>query len=304
MEKKECFIFFIEKGNTGIKPTENNIKNNFPDLYLEMGNYLITKEWILDFNFGTKFYCFLNDLKSLPRCKECGEKTKFKQFSFGFSEFCSSKCSAINKDTRKKCEETCLSNYGHVNIAHGLIGEKIKETFNIKYGGHPSKNISVKKKKDKTFDERYGGHPFSNLEIKQKIKETWVNNYGVDNPLKNKEIQEKVLNTKYERGILVDWLKNPELVEDFNRYKKIVHSNTEITFKKHYYEINPERNKRSKDKWHLDHIYPIIEGWKNNIDPILISDRKNLQMLWYKENQSKCGRTDMTPEDFFKMIKK
>jgi hypothetical protein len=162
----------------------------------------------------------------------------------------------------------------------------------------------VKKKKDKTFDERYGGHPFSNLEIKQKIKETWVNNYGVDNPLKNKEIQEKVLNTKYERGILVDWLKNPELVEDFNRYKKIVHSNTEITFKKHYYEINPERNKRSKDKWHLDHIYPIIEGWKNNIDPILISDRKNLQMLWYKENQSKCGRTDMTPEDFFKMIKK
>jgi hypothetical protein len=304
MEKEECYNFFIEKGNSGIKPTENNIKNNFPDLYLEMGNYLKSKEWISEFNFGIKFYCFLNNIESLPACKECGEKTKFKQFSFGFFEFCSSKCSARNKETRKKCGETCFSKYGHVNIAHGSIKEKIKETFDERYGGHPSKNNLIKEKKNKTFDERYGGHPFSNSEIKQKIKETWINNHGVDNPLKSKEIQKKCLNTKYERGIFIDWINHPELAEDFKDYKKIVCLNSEITFRKYYYEINPEKNKRSKDKWHLDHIYPIIEGWKNNIDPILMADRKNLQMLWYKENQSKCGRTNMTPEDFFQMIKK
>lgn len=303
MEKKECYNFFIAKKNTGIKPTENNIKNNFPDLYLEMSNYLKSEEWVLNHNFGTKFYCFLSDIKSRPSCKECGGETKFKQFSFGFFEFCSARCSARNKYTRKKCEETCLGKYGHVNIAHGSYRKKIDETFNERYGGHPSKNISIKEKKNKTFDEKYGGHPFSNPEIKQKIKETWINNYGVDNPLKDKEIRDKVLNTKYEKGTLIDWLKNPELVKDLIRYKRIVHTKTEITFRKYYYEINPDQKERSKDRWHLDHIYPIIEGWKNKIDPILISDRKNLQMLWYKDNQSKCGRTDMTTEDFFKMVK-
>lgn len=303
MEKNECYNFFISKGNSGIKPIEKNIRKNFPDLYEAMFFYIKSNEnWLSGLTFTCKFYCFLNDIKSIPLCEECSEPVRFKQFSFGFFKFCSRKCSSVNKETRKKCENTCLSKYGHENIAHGSIREKIDLTFKQKYGSHPSRNRDVKDRKNKTFSERYGGHPFSNEKIKEKIKEKWIEKYGADNPLKNEEIKNKMMLTKYERGVLVDYSKNPEILEDFNNYKAIVKRFTEYNFRKYYYEINPDKKRRSKNKWHLDHIYPIIEGWKNKIDPILIANKKNLQMLWCRDNHSKCGHTDMLPEDFFKML--
>jgi len=303
MDRKELYHFFVSKGNSGIKPTEKNLERYFHSVYGDFLNWLIVNNWTEPLTFPAKFYCFLNDIKGIPICPECGNENKFKQLSFGFFRYCSAKCSANSKSTRSKCEKTCLDKYGHINIAHGTIRDKIQETFDKKYGGHPSKNKQIKDKVKKSFNEKYGGHPFANDEIKEKIKKSWEEKYGCDNPLRNESIKKKVISTKYERGILVDWSKNPEILEDFIRYKRSVKYYTEITFRKHYYEINPDGKSRAKNKWHLDHIYPIIEGWKNNIDPVLISNSKNLQMLWCTDNHSKCDRTDMTVEDFLKLIK-
>lgn len=53
---------------------------------------------------------------------------------------------------------------------------------------------------------------------------------------------------------------------------------------------------------YFDHIYPVIEGWKNKIDPKLISNYKNLQLINSYENLSKSARTNMSSEDFFNLI--
>ena len=68
--------------------------------------------------------------------------------------------------------------------------------------------------------------------------------------------------------------------------------------------INPENLKRGHKKYHLDHVYPILEGWKNKIDPEEISDYRNLKMLKHDENRNKSSKTNIKIEEFYKTIKK
>ena len=232
----------------------------------------------------------------------CNEKTKFKQFSHGFFEFCSSKCSANFVETRSKCESTCTERYGHRNIAHGSVRERILETFKERFNGHPSRTREFWEKKRKTEIEKYGDEFFKTELFQEKYKRACIEKFGVDHPMKCKEVSSRAIQTKYERGIFIDWTAHPELLEDYYWYKKIVGYFTEITFRKHYYEINPEKHKRSKNGWHLDHIYPVIEGWKNGVDPHDIAHPRNLQMLWYKENQGKSGHTTLTLQEFYSQI--
>lgn len=253
--------------------------------------------------FSAQLYCFLNSVTSPPVCVSCETPTKFKQFSFGFFEFCSSSCSANHESTRKKCETTCLQKYGHRNIAHGIVREKILKTFEERFDGHPSRTAQYWLKKRRTETERYGDEFFKTQDFQEKYKRACLEKFGVDHPMKCKEIVTRVIQTKYERGVYIDWQAHPELLEDYYWYKKIVGYYTEKTYRKHFYDINPEKHKRSRNGWHLDHVYPIIEGWKHGVEPSQMAHKNNLQMLWYRENQGKSGHTHMSVEEFFASIK-
>lgn len=67
-------------------------------------------------------------------------------------------------------------------------------------------------------------------------------------------------------------------LEDYADYKAKVRFLTNQSFHKHYWQINPKNLKRG-DEYHLDHIYPVIEGYRNDIPPEIIADYTNLQML-------------------------
>jgi len=146
MEKQECYEFFQKKGNSGIKPISSSFKKRFPELYDDLLSYEEDHHWVKLLPFSSRLYCFFNELEEWPKCKNCEKLTKFKQFSFGFFDFCSVKCSANYEETRKKCEKTCTEKYGHRNIAHGVLKEKIQETFKTKFGGHPFLSEEVKDK--------------------------------------------------------------------------------------------------------------------------------------------------------------
>lgn len=49
--------------------------------------------------------------------------------------------------------------------------------------------------------------------------------------------------------------------------------------------------------YHVDHIYSIIHGFKNGISPWLISDRNNLQSIYWKENVKKSHKSTISFED-------
>ena len=66
---------------------------------------------------------------------------------------------------------------------------------------------------------------------------------------------------------------------------------SEINYVKHYDIINPEHRPRTKcgveGGYQLDHIYPVYEGYVNNISPEEISKLENLRIIPWQENQRK-----------------
>lgn len=123
-------------------------------------------------------------------------------------------------------------------------------------------------------------------------RKTWLEKYGVDNPSKVPSIKQKLS------------------VAAFNRYSGIERTAVESYYKlvklvtnKNWYEnfniLNGiGLNKRSKD-FHLDHIYSISEGFKNNIPPEIIGHWTNLRLIPKIENSSKGSRCHKTKEQLY-----
>jgi len=88
-------------------------------------------------------------------------------------------------------------------------------------------------------------------------------------------------------------------LENYKNYKLCVSHLSNQNFSKFYYEINYKKLKRGKYKYHLDHIYSILDGFKNNIPPNVISNPNNLQMLWWSNNISKLDKSWVTKQELF-----
>lgn len=67
------------------------------------------------------------------------------------------------------------------------------------------------------------------------------------------------------------------------------------TYKQPLILLNNYRPER-KNGYAIDHIYPISHGFKNNIPPEIIGNISNLQMLPFKENESKSDKIIIIPE--------
>ena len=53
--------------------------------------------------------------------------------------------------------------------------------------------------------------------------------------------------------------------------------------------------------WHLDHIYSISDGWRNNIDPTIVGHFVNLRYVTAKENCTKNKKSDFTKETLYEL---
>jgi hypothetical protein len=115
--------------------------------------------------------------------------------------------------------------------------------------------------------------------------------YGVDNPSKCPAIRQKLSKSAISRYSGVD--RNLE-VEYYNAVKLVTNKN----WYEHFYDINPNRLSRSRDL-HLDHIYSISEGFKNNIPAEVIGHWTNLRLLPKIENSSKGAKCHKTIEELF-----
>ncbi len=87
-----------------------------------------------------------------------------------------------------------------------------------------------------------------------------------------------------------------EELTELENYEVSVRQLTQQNFHKYYYLINPNKLPRSYREYQLDHIYTIMDGFKNNVPPEIIASPINLQMLTAFENDSKHDRSDMTKE--------
>jgi len=90
--------------------------------------------------------------------------------------------------------------------------------------------------------------------------------------------------------------------EGFELYYYLIWKNTNIVYKK-YKNIIDINNSRSIDN-HLDHIYSIYDGFKNNIPVYLMTCVSNLRIISSSKNVSKGKKSDITIEELFERFNK
>ena len=89
-----------------------------------------------------------------------------------------------------------------------------------------------------------------------------------------------------------------ELKRLFN-YKEHVQQLTNHNYRKYRSIINPSNLHRSRNKYHLDHIFSIINGFENSVPAEIISHPFNLRMLKAIDNLSKNGRSDILLDELY-----
>ena len=90
-----------------------------------------------------------------------------------------------------------------------------------------------------------------------------------------------------------------EELKRFKFFRRSVTQLTAINYKKYYYKINPNKFKRGFKFYHLDHVYSVADGFRNNIQSKIIANPNNLQMLWWKDNIIKRDRSDQTKQELY-----
>ncbi len=86
--------------------------------------------------------------------------------------------------------------------------------------------------------------------------------------------------------------KDPNTLTEYEKYRKEVWKETNINYKKHK-EVLGERS-RTK---HLDHIYSIVHGFRDNISPKVLGNIVNLRIIDAKDNQTKNTDSHFTKEE-------
>ena len=94
-----------------------------------------------------------------------------------------------------------------------------------------------------------------------------------------------------------------EEIEEFNNYKRQARSLSQKTYREHKDFINPLDLPNNRYGYHIDHKFSISEGYKNKINPIIISAKENLEMLFWKDNLNKNKKSSITLDELLSKTK-
>ena len=113
-------------------------------------------------------YTKYNQRMRVPFRCSCGINTskRFEMLNLYRLPYCE-ECSLKIKEKHK--QDTNIKKYGFTNTGSiAEVKQKIKESWNEKYGGHPKQNKEVQDKWKATCIKLYGGHPNQNKEVQAK----------------------------------------------------------------------------------------------------------------------------------------
>jgi len=157
---------------SGRMSKESFLIKNYPEEYNYIINYCEING-IQNVSFKEKVYLSINNVKSIPLCKNpnCKNNVKFKNSSLGYLSYCSNKCISSDPDIIKIKEDNSLKKFGTKSPSQSnMVKDKIIKTNNLRYGGNS---------------------PMNDENVQLKSKQTLIENYGVDNPNKSKIISDK-----------------------------------------------------------------------------------------------------------------
>lgn len=249
-------------------------------------------------------YAYVQELEQPPLCQCCGcARVAFKQYSHGYFSYCSVKCSSNSQAKQAAMKLTSQTRYGVDNpSAARSVNAKRRATFLERYGAvGVLGNAQVAALARQTCERRFGSpHFFSSEAGKKAVVAGMKKRYGVPNPMQCLDIVQRSLRTRIDQGLICKW--TAEQTQSLELYRLAVRMHSECNYQQHLGEINPKRKKRSRHHYHLDHLFPILEGWLQRVPPHLLAHPKNLQLLWCTDNIAKGAHTDLTLAEFYAQI--
>jgi hypothetical protein len=268
---KNILVDILKADTSYNKSATKMLRNTHPNLWasiLEATTFLPN-----DAKPKQRVWHILNEQYNIPICSVTGQQLKWKEKEYlKFSSI-----AAKNKGIGKIISESTTDNHWRQK--------------------NPDKSKKANKKFSNGFAE--GKHkPWNDrnrdyVESVRKTKLTWIKKYGVDNPSKCPNIQKKISAAALKRYGLTTHLRTAyELY--YNSVKLVTNKN----WYEHFYKINPTQLQRNRDL-HLDHVYSIAEGFKNNIPAYIIGHWTNLRLLAKIENSSKGAKCHKTQEKLF-----
>lgn len=241
-------------------------------------------------------------------CKCCGEK--YFTRSDKPSDYCSKSC-------RMKGEGNVMYGKTHTEEVKQILRNTLHKTLEkvkLEYGVENISQLnSVKEKKGQTIlSEQYISEYVKKYGY-ELIKKDYLNNKHTILTLKCPSGHKFYMKWEsfkrgnrcqecYYESLRRKW--GIEDIEKYYEYRKLVTSLTNITYRKYKKIINPNNYKRSHTDYQLDHKFSILQGFKNNISPEIISSYVNLEMLTAYENKSKQDKCSITKEQLMEMYNK
>jgi hypothetical protein len=242
-------------------------------------------------------------------CLICKKETNFDKSTNSYKKTCSHKCGGIyfqkelknNQDKFKKFQNKVSIHRKNwwSSLTNDELIEHLKKTKKG-FNEYISK-LTLEQKK-----ERFG---FLN-KLSEKDKEEFIKNkllntgahkwWKTASENQKRRVYEQRRNTNIKNNNLID-RKNLNIFEKFENYKKEVQHKTNITYKKYKKEIDPYKLRGKEHQ--LDHIFSISSGFKNEIDPKILSIKENLRILTSFENNSKNNKCDISKEELIKIYK-
>ena len=299
LERKSEFAAFFKLNK--VKLSETSIASHFPLLASELRRFALSYS---SESYLELVYAYVHELPAPPKCQHCGNaRVAFKQYSHGYFSYCSVACSSNSAAKQIAIVQTNQMRYGVDNpSAAELIKAKRQATFLKRYGTvGVLGNAQVAARARKICQKRYGSPHFFSSEAGKKVATEGMRQLcGVPNPMQNPDIKQCSLRTRERKGIIHKW--NEAEKNSLIIYRSAVTYYSERNYRKHFHVINPEKKRRSRHQYHLDHIFPIIEGWLRGIAPELITHPNNRQLLWCIDNIVKGARIECSALSFYQLM--
>lgn len=301
LKSRQDFAAFFKLNK--VKLSESSIRNHFPELAAELARFATRYPAQ---GYPELVYAYVHNLQQPPLCQHCSTgRVSFKQYSHGYFAYCSVVCSSNSAAKQAAIRQTNLTRYGVENpSAASTIKEKRRSTFLTRYGSvGVLGNAQVAQKARQTCQLRYGNaYYFASTVGEQAVIAGMQKCYGVGNPMQHPDLLQRSLQTRTEQGVIYRWTTEQE--QSLKLYRLAVKLYTERAYRKNFHIINPDKKRRSKHQYHLDHIFPILEGWLNGVPPEEIAHPNNLQLLWCTDNIAKGARTSFDVSSFYERIGK
>lgn len=143
MELNDWIYNYKNNNTNGAYSKELSVKKNYNDIYNLINKYIVDNLIDVSIPFKEKCYLFVNGMKQIPKCKNCGNVVKFIGIKSGYHTSCSRSCSTILN--KYKITQSIKEQYGvnHASkIPHVIERNKQKRIDKIKKHIYPAKFIS------------------------------------------------------------------------------------------------------------------------------------------------------------------